>query len=64
VLVQIKIAGRSVTLESVSSDSGGKVALPAVTLTKLGRYPVAIVNPATGRTSYVKLILNRAVPRS
>ncbi|MDO8306985.1 MAG: delta-60 repeat domain-containing protein [Actinomycetota bacterium] len=53
--VRIKVRGVYVTLGSTVPDATGAAHLPVFTPTRRGTYPVAIIDPATDRASYVKI---------
>jgi hypothetical protein len=53
--VKLKVNGKYVNLGEVKTDSSGKVSLPAFKPSAPGTYIVAVVNPVTGKTGYVKV---------
>ena len=55
VSVRIKVGGKYLDLGQVTVDSKGRTALPVLKLSRPGVYTIAIVDPATGKTSYLKV---------
>lgn len=53
--VKLKINGKYVDLGSARTDATGMVSLPAFKPSAAGTYTIAIVNPSTGKTGYVKV---------
>ena len=57
--VRIKVDGRYVDLGSALSDAAGVAQLPVFRSSKAGRLTIALVNPATGATTYMKVAVAR-----
>lgn len=57
VTLKVKINGVYQELGSSTSNSNGNVVVPALRFTKPGTYTVVAVDPKTGATSYVKIVV-------
>lgn len=54
---KIKIDGKYVDLGTANTDAAGAAQLPVFRAAKPGQYTIALVNPATGKTSYIKVVV-------
>jgi len=53
--VKVKVNGKYVDLGSTATNADGQAQLPVFEATKKGTMTVAIIDPATGKTTYVKV---------
>ena len=56
---KIKIGGKYVDMGAVNTDAAGAAQLPVFRAAKPGQYTIALVDPATGKTSYIKVVVKR-----
>ena len=54
-LVKVKIDNKYVTLGSALTDASGLAQLPVFRTSEKGRVTIALINPATGSTTYLKV---------
>jgi len=62
--VKVKIGGKYVDLGLTETDANGLAQLPVFKANKAGEITVAIVNRATGETSYIKIKVNKKTKKN
>jgi hypothetical protein len=58
-LVKVRVSNRYVTLGGAMTDSSGMARLPVFTSSRPERTTLALVDPITGQTSYLKVSIQR-----
>jgi hypothetical protein len=57
-VIKIKVGGTYYDIGTARSDGNGQMSLPAFIANRAGTYTIAIINPTTGVTVYVKVAVN------
>jgi hypothetical protein len=57
-VIKIKIGGSYYDIGTARSDGNGQMSLPAFVASRVGTYTIAIINPTTHVTVYVKVQVN------